>query len=284
MGGSSPGQSSWDPYGPAPTHVPLSRFPLSVPAQEILLFSAAIPALLQLLQGSRAVLCFFPACSTHLPNFRRDCCFPSSNSKTNTIFPNHPVFQVRFVELLVPGPQTEQRALPTPSPPLPPLCGASHAWLRLKSSLRVLLMWIKPPLQTHRASVRVSWRQAASCTSFFRTEAFAPFGSSVSSVGTAMPFWNLLSIPLWLLITKLSFSGFACEAGSVTLRCLKEGDNAVVASAGHPRHGPACPSAAGSKKFSSERAALLDLFIFAHVCGLCCVPRRRSRCLKALYF
>lgn len=63
----------------------------------------------------------------------------------------------------------------------------------------------------------------------------------------------------------------------------KEGGDVAVALLA-PRHGPSCPGTAASEKFTSEGAALLDLFIFAHVCGLRCVLRKGSCCLKALYF
>lgn len=100
MDAGGPGQGSWEPYRPAPSQVPFGHVSHSIPAQEMLLLAAALAALLQLLHGGRAVLCFSPACSTPFPGFRRDCCFPSSNSKTKTIFPSCPVFQVRCVELL----------------------------------------------------------------------------------------------------------------------------------------------------------------------------------------
>lgn len=79
---------------------------------------------LQLFYRTRGALCSSPACSTPFPSFRRDCFSPSSNSKTRAVFPSCPVFQVRFVELLLLRSQMEPWALPSPSPPLPLLsCG-----------------------------------------------------------------------------------------------------------------------------------------------------------------
>lgn len=45
----------------------------------------------------------------------------ASHAVTPEPFPNHQVFQVRLVELLLLGFQMEQQALHAPSPPLPPL-------------------------------------------------------------------------------------------------------------------------------------------------------------------
>lgn len=71
--------------------------------------------------------------------------------------------------------------------------------------------------------------RAVSCTCCFRTEAFAPLGCSISSMETTVPFCDPLSIPLWLFMTKLGFSGFAHEGATMTLGCLKEGDDVAVA-------------------------------------------------------
>lgn len=58
--------------------IPFGHFHLHVPAQEMLLFFTSILALLQLLEGRRAVLCFSPACSTPFPSFGNDLLLPKS--------------------------------------------------------------------------------------------------------------------------------------------------------------------------------------------------------------
>lgn len=242
----------------------------------MLLFFTSILALLQLLEGRRAVSCFSPACSTPFPCFGNDLLLPKSKL-------SFPVAQFSRSGLWSCFSWVPDRAAGTAHPissSSSPLLSCTHP-AELKTVHHMLLMPAKPSPQTNQASAWVSGTQAASCTCCFRMQILHlhPWVLHKLSGNCCAP----LSPPFYSIVVfsdriKLFWDSPQWSQGDVVLS--GEGDDAVLAPAS-PLAWSCLPSI---EKFSTERATLLDLFIFAHVCGLRCVLRKRLCCLKALYF